>query len=353
MIHQTETISFIHQLHRNESGAVVLLDVRSPKEFAQGHIPGAVNFPLLNDEERHVVGITYKESGQQDAVKKGFELVGHKFADFISQAESLSHDRKIHLYCWRGGLRSNIMAWILGVAGFEVTLLKGGYKSYRGLCYDLFEKRGKFVVLTGMTGTGKTDWLNLLADEKEQVIDLEKIAHHKGSAFGGLGQPEQHNQEQFENLLGMSLFHKADNSIWLEDESRFIGRLRIPDVFFLRMMNAPHVELRLSEEQRINRIIREYGIFPPEALAEKTKAVIKRMGGDQVKISLEALDNGDLAGWIRPLLMYYDKSYQHGKTRFAVNTVLSIDLEIEKHEEVIRILKTVSAPNQTSTNVID
>lgn len=339
MIESADIIKFLSQLHLNDDGAVVLLDVRSPKEFALGHIPGAINLPLLNDEERHVVGITYKEQGQQEAVKKGFELVGHKFVDYIKKVEEISNHKYLSVYCWRGGLRSNIMAWIFSTAGFEVTLLKGGYKSYRGLCHDLFLQKGKFCILSGMTGTGKTEWLQHLEHNGEQVIDLEKIAHHKGSAFGGLGQPEQVSQEQFENLIGWSLLQKNDAWIWMEDESRFIGKLRIPDSLFLRMMASPHVELKLSAEKRLKRIAMEYGSFPVEVLEEKTRSLVKRMGGDQVKLSLDALAVGDIEGWIKPLLNYYDKAYLHGKTRYEVKTISAIELDSLSNDDVIRILR--------------
>lgn len=346
MIESTEIIAFISQLHRNDDGAVVLLDVRSPKEFALGHIPGAINLPLLNDEERHLVGITYKEHGQQEAVKKGFELVGHKFVEYIKRAEELSPRKELQLYCWRGGLRSNIMAWLLSTAGFKVKLLQGGYKSYRHLCYELFEKGGSLCILSGMTGTGKTEWLQKLSDRNIQVIDLEKLANHRGSAFGGLGQLEQCAQEHFENVLGWSLFSMREGIIWIEDESRFIGKLRIPDVFFQRMLSAPHVELILSTEKRIQRIIREYGSFPTELLAEKTKSITKRMGGDQVKQSLDALEQGDLEGWIKPLLYYYDKSYMHGKSRYEVHMLQSIDTERNSEDEVIQTLVSLSNQQQ-------
>jgi tRNA 2-selenouridine synthase len=338
LIAQLDVTYFLSQLHLTSSGAVVLFDVRSPKEFNAGHIPGAINLPLLNDDERHQVGITYKELGQEAAVKKGFELVGHKFTSYIDLAFNHAPQKKIFVYCWRGGLRSNIMAWLLQVAGFDVSLLKGGYKSFRSYCYDLFEKKGQLIILSGMTGSGKTDWLKKLAQAGEEVIDLEGLANHKGSAFGSLGQPEQHPQEHFENLLGIALNNSESQNIWIEDESRFIGKLRIPDVFYLRISDSPHVEILLSKEKRIERIISEYGNFPKEILAEKTKSITKRMGGDQVKISLEALESDDLIGWINPLLYYYDKAYQHGKSKLTAEQKTTIILDNHNEQDILNEL---------------
>jgi tRNA 2-selenouridine synthase len=300
--------SFIEKV---KTGEVVLLDVRSPGEHAQGHIPGAISFPLLNDEERKEVGITYKQQGQQLAVQKGFDLVGKKFGDFAREALQLAEGKEIMLYCWRGGMRSNVMAWVLSLAGMKVTLLKGGYKAYRGRCLELFKEPWKMLLIAGKTGSGKSEILWEMEKRGASIIDLEGLAHHKGSAFGGLGQQPQNTQEQFENDLAWQLLDRKNQLIWLEDESRFIGKLRIPDDFYRSMAQAKLVEVSRSHQDRINRILIEYGHFPKELLEEKTRAVTKRMGGEQVKEALECLAANDMQGWLNPLLKYYDKTYVH------------------------------------------
>lgn len=335
MIITTEIHAWIEQAV-NE-GAVVL-DIRSEGEHAAGHIPGALSFPLLNNEERHIVGITYKEKGQHEAVHKGFELVGHKFSSYIRKAEELSPSREVMLYCWRGGMRSNIMAWLLNLSGFRVTLLEGGYKAYRQYCYEKFSENKRLLQLTGATGTGKTEVLHALQSCGEQVIDLEQIACHKGSAFGGLGQPEAPSQEHFENLIGWQLGMLKQPSIWVEGESRFIGKLRIPDTLYNRMETAERIEVERSAEERIERIISEYGHFPVDILLEKTQSLRKRMGGENVKESTDALHVGDMEGWLRPLLVYYDKTYTHSSKSCTGVLLLKLDITGKKADEAARIL---------------
>ena len=304
----TDILSFIERMKESN---VVVFDVRSENEFAQGHIPGAISFPLLNNEARVDVGITYKQKGQQAAVIRGFELVGGLFAQFVIRAKEIARDKEVLIYCWRGGMRSNVMSWVLGLAGLKVTLLKGGYKTYRGLCLQLFQKEYKLTLLAGPTGTGKSELLQALKSNGQQVIDLEGLANHKGSSFGGLGQEPQTTQEQFENLLAWQLNELKDERVWLEDESRFIGKLRIPDAFFSQKQLALIIEVERSEEDRCNRILSEYGHFPKEILEEKTRAITKRMGGDRVKEAVNALQEGNMKGWLLPLLDYYDRAYAH------------------------------------------
>jgi tRNA 2-selenouridine synthase len=175
----------------------VILDVRSPAEYLQGHIPGAKSLPLLSDEERAKVGICYKQQGRETAVELGFEIVGPKCADFITQAKHLAPDKIVRLYCWRGGMRSESMAWLLERAGFHVTLLTGGYKAFRRWGRSLFQIPQNIIILAGMTGTGKTEILKALAAKGEQILDLEQLANHRGSSYGSLGQLPQPTNEQF------------------------------------------------------------------------------------------------------------------------------------------------------------
>jgi tRNA 2-selenouridine synthase len=291
---------------------ITLIDTRSPGEFAVGHIPGAVNLPLLDNEERHNVGICYKQKGRDEAVRLGFHLVGHKFASYIDTAKSLAPDGNILIYCWRGGIRSNTMAWLLSSAGMNVTLLHGGYKEYRQYCLSLFQQPWPLLILSGKTGAGKTEILHELKGLGESVIDLESLANHRGSAFGSLGLGEQPSQEMFENNLAWALSDfTSTNRIWVENESRFIGKLRIPDAFFTQSSNAGLISIDRDVQWRALRILDEYGKFDHPVLAEKTRGITKRMGGDRVKKSIDALEAGDLMGWVLPLLDYYDRNYEH------------------------------------------
>jgi tRNA 2-selenouridine synthase len=302
----------IHDFVAGVKSGYPLLDTRSPGEFLSGHMPGALNLPLLNNDERHAVGITYKEKGRDAAVRLGYELVGHKFAHYIDTATSYAPNGKVFLYCWRGGIRSNTMAWVLSSAGMEVTLLEGGYKEFRQWCISLFEHPWPLLVLSGKTGAGKTEILQELLQLGESALDLEALASHRGSAFGAIGLPEQPTQEMFENQIAWILDdYRSSTRVWMENESRFIGRVRIPDAFLAQSNNADLISIDRDLQDRAKRILDEYGKFDKEILAEKTQSITKRMGGDRVKISLEALEAGDLMGWVLPLLDYYDRNYTH------------------------------------------
>jgi tRNA 2-selenouridine synthase len=220
----------------NES--IPIIDVRSPKEFAQGHIPGAHNLPLFSDAERALVGTCYKQKGKEPAIKLGLEIVGLKMTSFVEDAAKMAPGKKIMLHCWRGGMRSSCMAWLLELTGFQVAILKGGYKAYRNYVLSVFQKDFKLKVLGGRTGSGKTHLLQLVQDKGKQIIDLEAIAHHKGSAFGKIGFAAQPTSEQFENDLARKLqMLDLQHEIWIEDESKGIGRCFIP-LNFLQTMRT-------------------------------------------------------------------------------------------------------------------
>ncbi|MFN9392023.1 MAG: tRNA 2-selenouridine(34) synthase MnmH [Flavobacteriales bacterium] len=310
------TISLAEAWSGSTSSPRLWIDVRSPGEYAAGHIPGAINIPLLNNEERAEVGTIYKQHGRDSAVDAGFRLTGGKFARYVQEAREACSDREAIVYCWRGGLRSAIMSWIFSLSGMHIHQLSGGYKAWRNECLRLFAHPFQILLLSGMTGCGKTAILRQLEQMGEQILDLEKWASHKGSSFGALGQPEQPTQEHFENLLGFGLMNSNDQRrLWIEDESRFIGKLRIPDALLRQMARAPELEVCCTQEERIARILHEYGAFPAEQLSERTVALSRRIGGEQVKSALKRLHEGDLQSWVGILLDYYDKTYLYTRCR--------------------------------------
>ena len=315
----------------------VLFDTRSEKEFEKAHIPGAVSLPLLSNEHRHIIGTIYKEHGREAAVLKGFELVGPLFHEKLQIAKKLAGDQEVFLYCWRGGMRSNIMAWLFQMIGLKVTLLEHGYKSYRNHVLQIFEEEYRFLILGGMTGSGKTEVLQDLEKLNEQMIDLEHLASHKGSAFGLLGMPEQPSQEHFENLLADALFEKNKNELlWLENESRNIGKVNLPQVFYNRMKAAPIIEMEVSVEERSKRILVEYGIFAKELLAENTRRIEKRLGGQHMKQALIHLEENDLEAWLKIILNYYDKTYTFSNERRESKQMLKVPFKWTDKEVCLR-----------------
>ena len=292
---------------------IPVLDVRSPAEYAAGHIPGAVSMPLFSDEERAEVGTLYKRVGREASILRGLEIAGPKLAGFAEQGRRAARNSKVLVHCWRGGMRSANMGWLLEMAGLQVDVLDGGYKAYRNFIRERLEGTTNLAVLGGKTGSGKTEILGHMRENGMQVVNLEALAHHKGSAFGDLGQEDQPTSEQFENELYEALAPlNTDEVVFVEDESRGIGRVSIPDVFFRTMREAPVIFLDVPKEERVGRLVREYAGFPNERLAAAIRRITRKLGGLNCNLALEALDRGDYATVADILLIYYDKAYLKG-----------------------------------------
>lgn len=306
--------------------ATPIIDVRSPKEFAQGHIPGAHSLPLFTDEERAVVGTLYKQQGRDAAVLEGLRIVGPKLAGIVEAARSIAPNGRIRVHCWRGGERSGSVAWLLDKAGFaEVHTLRRGYKGFRNHVLASFHVPIHLLVLGGYTGTGKTETLRHLHALGEQVIDLEGLAHHKGSSFGALGEAPQPSTEHFENLLWASIAAiDRKRPIWVEDESVMIGRCKIPQAFFDRMRSAMLFFAEMPQGERADRLMVDYGRHPKEQLAEAVKRIEKRMGPQHCKAALQALQEGDLRTVAILTLNYYDKAYAQGAAQRDQGRVVRI-----------------------------
>lgn len=312
------------------SQSQVIIDVRSPSEYANGHIPGAVNIPVFDDEERKKVGTLYKKSGKQSAISAGLDFVGPKMSQIVKQAEKVAPRKQVLIHCWRGGMRSSGVSWLLETAGFEVSVLKDGYKAYRRFIREKLSEKINLVVLGGKTGSGKSEILDELAKLGEQIIDLEKIAHHKGSAFGDLGQEKQPSNEQFENNLYFEL-QKLDlqKIIWVEDESRGIGFVGIPDVFYQQMRNSVVLFIDVPKPFRIKRLVRDYATFDPKRLVNAIHRITKKLGGLNTKISVEALLQKDYDTVADVLLTYYDQAYLKGLSFRDQQKVSKLNIELE------------------------
>ena len=319
-----------------------LIDLRSPAEFAQGHIPGATNLPLFYNDERAEIGTLYKQQGRQAAVLRGLALVGPRLeslgtallaalAEHRSASSAAAHPHNapcLRLHCWRGGMRSGSVAWLAGQLDLPVLLLKGGYKAYRHWVLELFERSWPLRLLGGRTGCGKTDLLLALREHGVAVLDLEGRAHHRGSSFGALGLPPQPSSEHYENLLAADLASlEGADEIWLEAESSQVGRCRIPAGLWRQMKAAPALEIQRPLEQRVSQLVAIYGMQDPAGLAEATLRIAKRLGPQRTALALEAIAAADWASACRQMLDYYDRCYDHDLSSHAVQAVDLGELE--------------------------
>jgi len=301
-----------------------IFDVRSPAEYEHAHIPTAHSLPLFSNEERKVVGTAYKQESKQRAIKIGLEYFGPKMVKMVEEVEQVlggvavkekkkEEAQKIFVYCWRGGMRSAGVAWLLDLYGFKVYTLVGGYKAYRNWVLKQFEKEYPISIIGGYTGSGKTETLHKLDSMKEAVLDLEGIASHKGSAFGNLGQSPQPKQEMFENLLAKKLYEltvlQAATHIWTEDESQRIGEVNIPIKFFSFLRTRHVYFMDIPFDARLDYITEQYGKFEKEKLINATIRIQKRLGGLETKTAVNCLLENDTKGAFAILLKYYDKFY--------------------------------------------
>ena len=325
MKRQRRTVSdFLKQVE-----GLPILDVRSPAEFEIGHIPSAISFPLFSNEERAVVGTLYKQEGRQPAIKKGLEIIGPKMVAFIEQAEQLKSST-LALYCWRGGMRSDSMAWLLERYGFQTILLEGGYKAYRNAMLDFFKQELPLRVIAGYTGSQKTRLLHILREKGEQVVDLEGMAGHQGSSFGNQKSESQPTTEQFQNQL-FHFFRNTDLSrpIWIEDEDMRLGTVNMTEGLFRQINASPHVFIKVKKAQRIDFLVKDYGMLEKEKLIKATYYIRKRLGFDRAKKAIAHIEAGNLKPAVDIILNYYDRRYDKALERKAhlVKARLSIDTE--------------------------
>ena len=316
-----------------------VVDVRSPSEYRRGHIPGAINIPLFSDEERAAVGTTYVQVGHKEAVLQGLEFTGKKMRALCEAALALKSEQLL-VYCLRGGMRSRSMAWLFETVNLQCVMLEGGYKAFRRAVSDEPAMPRELRILSGYTGSGKTEILRELKKLRQQVVDLEGLALNKGSAFGALGQPPQPSAEHFENLLFAEL-RKTDKTqpLWIEDESVNIGKVQIPFAFFNQMKHAKTLQIMVSKSVRTERLLKEYGGFDRKLLAESIQKLEKRLGYERCKQAMELCAAGELAQVVKILLDYYDKAYELQFSMRAPETVTRLDIpaeiDIEKIAKII------------------
>jgi tRNA 2-selenouridine synthase len=320
---------------------VPLIDVRSPAEYKKGHIPGAQNIPLFSDEERAQIGTVYIKESKEKAIELGYQFVQPKLHDFIVQSKVVSPQGKAIVHCWRGGMRSHLFAQHLNDNEFnEVSVIIGGYKAYRKYALQTFEHKFDLKIVGGYTGSGKTQIIRKLQESGLQVIDLEGLAKHKGSAFGALAHEDQPTTEQFENNL-FDLWRNLDftEPIWLEDESINIGGVNIPANLFNQMRKSPVYFVDIPQDVRARYLVKEYADLSKEFLSESIRKISKRIGGLETKNALQFIQEEKYYDLALLTLKYYDKSYLKG-------------LNFHDSEKIFKILFAKIDPSANADSII-
>ncbi len=333
-----ETVELDKALEQQRNGALII-DVRTPAEFAEATIPGAVNVPIFSNEERIEVGTVFKQQGKRDARKLGVKLVAPKIPLLMDQVEEYrqSHPGPVIVFCWRGGMRSLAMTSFMNLAGIPARQLLGGHKGFRRKVLDYFEQQQwpPVFVLRGLTGVGKTRVLQQLGEMGYPVVDLEGLANHRGSAFGALGLKPQPSQKKFDTLLWQRLEQLRDKPYLVtEGESLHIGRVMVPKPFHQAMQTQTSLWITASLEVRTQIILEDYPALDQlrEQFKKPINALKERLGGAVIAEFLELLDAGEWDKLVRELMVrYYDPLYLHTLPEQRVEIELkSVDSATQK-----------------------
>ena len=328
----------------NKLAHLPIIDVRSPGEFLQGHIPNAHNIALFNNSERSVVGTFYKKESKEKAIEIGYDFVKPKLIEFINDATEIAPQKEVVVHCWRGGMRSNAFADHLLANGFrKVYVIEKGYKSFRNYVLQCFEQPLHLKVLGGYTGTGKTEILHAIHLKGYQVIDLEELAKHRGSAFGGIDLPPQPTNEQFENNLFLTIKNLNPKlPIWVEDESQAIGKVTMPNEFFIKMRTLPVYFLNIPFAERSKHLVATYADLNAQELAKGIQRITKRLGHDKVKCALAALEHKDYNEVVTTTLLYYDKCYLRGLKKRKELAILTFEIPFVNPQKTADFLISIT-----------
>lgn len=322
----------------------IFIDVRSPAEYETGHIPGAVNIPLLTNDERVLVGTTYKQVGAEEAKQLGLTFVSAKLPNIVGQVRQLRESgRKIIVYCWRGGMRSKSVVTVLGLMGIMTSQLSGGYKAYRQFVLNRlkdFDIKPIIIVLCGSTGTGKTEILNKLEKVNIPVINLERLANHRGSVFGhiGLGRPATAQNFDAELLIALEKVN-TQPYIVVECESKRIGNVYLPEKLFNAMKRGKRILVSADINVRVERLIKEYlQLYQNNAagIVSAIESLRRRLGNKRTEYLLAEFNAGNVRSVVKVLLdEYYDPVYGYGKSDPSMYDLEVNTDDIEQATEMI------------------
>lgn len=307
---------------------VFYIDLRSVSEFNESHIEGAINLPILNDEERIIVGTLYDRGFTTEAKKKGVEFASYKLSYYVNEIITLREKKEVVLYCSRGGFRSTVLFNLLKSLKIQVMKLKGGYKSYRKYVRNYLEneiEKIDFVTLDGLTGSGKTEILEELEKNNVDVLDLERLANHRGSVLGSVLKEEQPSQKTFENRIFETLRKRKKDIVFVEAESIRVGKLNVPKELFVKYQNGKRILINSNMEDRIKRLKKEYVKENDEELIaaiENLRGLVKEERIEKYKLEIK---NGEYEKVIEDLIKrYYDPKYKTSSKKY-IETITSED----------------------------
>ena len=330
-------------------GPHTFIDVRSPREFHEATIPGSINIPVFDDTERAEIGTLYKQVGQEVAKERGLEIFSKKLPDFIGAFKQINTPMTV--FCWRGGMRSKTAATVLDLMGIHTTRLTGGVRTFRQWVVHELEQEDfppTFVVLNGYTGSGKTAILKKLTDKGFPGLDLENMAGHRGSIFGQIGL-EPSNQKKFDSLLVHELVRlKHEPYVFIEGESRRIGKVSMPQFLFDKKENGIQISVHLPIKERVNNILADYEPQKcPEHFQLAFQIIKKRLHTPIAKQIEDDLAMGAFASATKLLLEhYYDPRYEHSCNQIAENghvyiTANNVD---DAFQQLLHSIETITVP---------
>ncbi|UOQ95304.1 tRNA 2-selenouridine(34) synthase MnmH [Halobacillus shinanisalinarum] len=324
-MYQDITLNKLFTLQNSEE--ITFVDVRSPSEYNDATIPGSLNIPVFNDEERAEVGTLYKQVNSQAAKERGLEIFSAKLPQFIKKFSQI--DTRKAVFCWRGGMRSNTAATVLDLMGIHVYRLEGGIRSYRQWVVHTLEQlefEPRVYTLNGYTGSGKTTILRHLQKEGYPVLNLEKMANHRGSIFGQIGL-DPNNQKKFESLLVQDLFRfQKSPYVLLEGESKRIGKAVLPDFLYNKKEQGTQLFIDLPINERIMNILDDYQPWNHQEECIEAFRIIKKRIHTPIANEIEShLENGEFYSAVQLLLeYYYDPLYDHNAKQYPDNSKIIV-----------------------------